>query len=76
MTDLRARVINGRLTLDEATDLPEGTVLDLVVEDEGDDLGEEERRSRDQRIADAWHSAQQGGGRSAEDVTDTLRRRG
>ena len=28
-----ARVRNGRLVLDEATDLPEGTVVDLAVAD-------------------------------------------
>ncbi len=38
MSGLRARVQNGRLVVDEPTALPEGTVLDLVVDDEGDDL--------------------------------------
>lgn len=45
MTQLRARVANGRIVLDEPTALPEGTVLDLVVDDEGDDLTDEDRRA-------------------------------
>ena len=32
----------GRIRVDEPTDLPEGTVLDLVVDDEGDDLDDTE----------------------------------
>ncbi len=39
---IRASVIGGRLVVDQPTDLPEGTVLDLVVEDEGDDLRPDE----------------------------------
>ena len=35
---LRAHVKDGYLRVDEPTTLPEGTVLDLVVDDEGDDL--------------------------------------
>ena len=33
------------LVLDEPTNLPEGTVIDLVADDEGDDLTDEERRA-------------------------------
>jgi hypothetical protein len=44
MQPMRARVQNGRLVLDEPTELPEGTELYLVpVDDERDDLDEEER---------------------------------
>jgi predicted transcriptional regulator len=39
---LKARVVNGRLVLDEPTDLPEGSEVQLVVVDEGD-LDDEER---------------------------------
>ena len=35
--NIRAHVKNGRLLVDEPTTLPEGTVLDLVLDDEGDD---------------------------------------
>ena len=40
---VRATVRNGRLIVDQPTDLPEGTVLDLVVDDEGDQLDPRER---------------------------------
>ena len=33
---VRARVTNGRLVVDEPTDLPEGTVIDLVGERDED----------------------------------------
>ena len=35
MSGLRANVQNGRLIVEEPTTLPEGTVLDLVADDEG-----------------------------------------
>lgn len=38
-----ARVRNGRLTLDEPTDLPEGSVVPLEIADDWDDLDEAER---------------------------------
>jgi hypothetical protein len=48
MQPLKAHVHNGRLVLDEPTNLPEGEVVELVPLDEvlangGDDLDEEER---------------------------------
>lgn len=71
---MRARVIKGRLRLDEPTALPEGTVLDLVVDDEGDDLDEAERAALNESISRAWRSAGSGQGRPAKDVLDDLRR--
>ncbi len=59
MTQLRARVANGCIVLDEPTALPEGTVLDLVVDDEGDDLTDEDRRvllSDVVLVLTVWHS--------------------
>jgi hypothetical protein len=47
MLPLKAHVKNGRLVLDEPSDLPEGEVIELVSLDPvlagGDDLDEEER---------------------------------
>ena len=41
---LKARVRNGRLVLDEPTDLPEGAEVALVLaDDDGDDMTPEER---------------------------------
>jgi hypothetical protein len=43
MQALKAVVRNGRLVMDEPTELPEGTELALTVADEGDDMDEAER---------------------------------
>lgn len=75
MTELRARVTGGRLILDEPTDLPEGTVLDLVVDDEGDDLDAAERASLDAAIVRAWEQVQSRSAIPAEDVLSDLRGR-
>jgi hypothetical protein len=40
---LKARVCGGRLVLDEPVDLPEGTEVDLVPADEGDQLDDADR---------------------------------
>jgi hypothetical protein len=66
MSSLRARVINGRLRLDTATSLPEGTVLDLVVDDEGDDLDESDRAALNSAISRAWASVQAGQGQTID----------
>jgi len=75
MSGLRAQVKNGRLVVDEPTSLPEGTVLDLVVDDEGDDLDSSERALRDAALLKAWQQAQTGSGRPAQDLIQDLRRR-
>lgn len=72
---MRARVKNGRLVVDEPTFLPEGTILDLVVDDEGDNLDASERALRDEALVRAWQQAQSGQGRRAHDVLNDLRRR-
>jgi len=75
MSGLRAKVKQGRLVLDEPTDLPEGTILQLVVDDEGDDLDEAERQALNAAIARAWESAKAGKGRRADAIVDELRAR-
>ncbi len=75
MRDLRARVANGRIILDEPTSLPEGTVIDLVADDEGDDLGVEDRQALHDAIARAWESAKNGHLRPASDMIADLRAR-
>jgi hypothetical protein len=75
MSGVRARVQNGRLVVDEPTSLPEGTVLDLVVDDEGDDLDAAERALRDEALVKAWQQANAGKARPAADVIQDLRRR-
>lgn len=75
MSGVRARVQNGRLVVDEPTSLPEGTVLDLVVDDEGDDLDAAERALRDEALVKAWQQAKADKARPAADVIQDLRRR-
>jgi hypothetical protein len=72
---LRARVENGRLILDEPTNLPEGTVIDLVADDEGDDLTDDDRRALHAALSASWTSAEAGRLRPAGEIIDELRRR-
>lgn len=73
MGPIRARVKNGRLIVNEPTDLPEGTVLDLVQEDEGDDLTVEERKALHAEIRRSVKSAKKGQARPAAEVIADLR---
>ena len=75
MSAIRARVENGRLLLDEPTTLPEGTVLDLVVDDEGDTLDEADRAALDASISRAWSQVQAGKALPANEVLAKLRGR-
>jgi hypothetical protein len=75
MGNLRTIVKNGRLILDEPTYLPEGLVLDLIVDDEGDDLDEGSRHALHQSILDGLRQTEEGAGRLASDAIDDLRRR-
>jgi hypothetical protein len=76
MTPLRARVENGRLRLDQPTALPDGTELDLVIDDEGDDLTEQERQTLHETLSKSWTSAQEGNLRPAAAIISELRRKG
>ncbi|MGH9318990.1 MAG: hypothetical protein ACRD3V_03750 [Vicinamibacteria bacterium] len=75
MSGIRVKVKDGRLLLDEPTHLPEGTVLDLVVDDEGDDLTREERHALNDAISRAWDSAGAGRLKAAKAIVDELRAR-
>ena len=75
MSPLRARVEKGRLVLDEPTTFPDGTVIDLVADDEGDDLTDEERRALHDALSASWQSAETGRLRPAAAILDELRRR-
>jgi hypothetical protein len=71
---LRARVEKGRLVLDEPTTLPEGTLVDLVADDKGDDSTDEERRALHEALLASWKSAESGRLRTASAILDELRR--
>jgi len=75
MSPLRARVEKGRLVLDEPTTLPEGTVIDLVADDEGDDLSDDDRRALHEALSSSWRSAEAGRLRPASEILDELRQR-
>ena len=75
MSPLRARGAKGRLVLDEPTSLPDGTVVDLVADDEGDDLTDDERRALHEVLSASWKSAEAGRVRPASAILDELRQR-
>jgi len=68
------KVEKGRLVLDEPTELPEGTVVSLVADDEGDDLTDAERRALHEALSASWQSVEAGRVRPASDILDELRR--
>ena len=74
---LRARVRNGRLVLDEPTDLPEGEEVELVRADADDgieaELSEDERRRLDESIAVSFEQAKNGPLIDADEVLAKLR---
>lgn len=75
MSPLRARVEKGRLVLDEPTTLPEGTTIDLVADDEGDDLSEGERQALHEALSASWKSVAAGHLRPASAILNELRQR-
>ena len=72
---LRATVQNGRLVVDEATGLPDGTVLDLVIDDEGDELDEAQRRALNAAIEISLQQADAGQVSPALEILTRLRAR-
>lgn len=73
MTRLRARVQNGRLVLDEATDLPEGTEVDLVPADWWDDLSDDDRKRLEEALSRSEDDVQKGHLAPAADILRRLR---
>jgi hypothetical protein len=70
---IRAKVSSGRIIVDEPTLLPEGTTLNLVVDDEGDALDDNEREALNARLLAGWQSAQAGRVRPASELLAELR---
>jgi hypothetical protein len=56
---LRARVRNGRLVLDEPTDLPEGEEVELVLAD-ADDMDDDERAALHESIRESIEQMERG----------------
>ncbi|MBI4956397.1 MAG: hypothetical protein HY908_30550 [Myxococcales bacterium] len=60
MQPLKAHVQNGRLVLDEPTDLPDGQVIYLVPVDDADVLDDTERAALDAELEAAMAEAARG----------------
>jgi hypothetical protein len=77
MQPLKARVHNGRLVLDQPTDLPEGEVVELVPLDVvgGDDLDDEERARLHQAIERGFEDVKAGRTVGGREVIARLRAR-
>ena len=72
---VRATVKNGRLVVDEPTTLPDGTVLDLVLDDEGDQLDPPQRRALNAAISTSLRQMSAGEVAPADEVLARLRAR-
>lgn len=70
---LKARVKQGRLVLDEPTNLPEGTEVDLLPLDPGDWLDDEERRQLHRALDDSAAEVAAGRLVDADDVIEALK---
>jgi len=68
-----ARVKNGRLTLDEPTDLPEGSVVPLEIADDWDDLDDEERAELHESLRESIEQMKAGKTISLEQALAELR---
>jgi hypothetical protein len=73
LISIRAKVSSGRIIVDEPTLLPEGTTLNLVVDDEGDDLDDSEREALNAHLFAGWPSAPAGQVRPASELLAELR---
>ena len=71
---LRARVLNGRLVLDEPTDLPEGSEVELAVVDGGDALDDDDRSRLHAALETSEEEFRVGLGIPAAEVIAELRR--
>ncbi len=79
MHRLRAHVHNGRLVLDEPTDLPEGEVVELVrvdevLAEEGDDLDDDEREQLHASLRESLRQARAGETIDAAEALAEIRR--
>lgn len=61
--------------MDEPTDLPEGTVIDLVMDDEGDDLDDAQREALASAITRSLQQARSGHSAPVDAIWAKLRAR-
>jgi hypothetical protein len=72
---IKARVHDGRLLVDEPTELPEGTEVELLPLDPGDWLDDGERAALHQALRDSDVDVAEGRLVDADDVLKELRAR-
>jgi hypothetical protein len=72
---MKAHVRNGRLVLDEPTDLPEGIEVDVLAVDAEDGLDDHERAALHAAIEEGLAQADAGDTVAAEEVLARLRTR-
>jgi hypothetical protein len=72
---VKARVVNGHLVVNEPTDLPEGTELELVSVDDDDDLTDEDRAEVLRLIDDGLADLDAGKSRDFGEVIESLGKR-
>jgi hypothetical protein len=70
---LKARVHNGHFVVDEPTDLPEGTVVDLLPLDPGDWLDPEDRAALHRALVSSQEDVEAGRLVDADEVLRELR---
>lgn len=75
MLTVRARVQNGRLVVDEPTDLPEGTEVELVPVDDVETLDDSERERLFGFLEASIRRHEPGKGVAADDVLSEIRSR-
>jgi hypothetical protein len=73
MKTLKARVRNGHLVLDEPSELPEGTEIDLAMVDADDELDADEAAALQEALRESWASAMRGETGPAEELLKRLR---
>jgi len=72
---IKGRVEGGRLKVDEETDLPEGSEVDLYIVDVGDDLDEAEREALHKDLDESEEDVKAGRLIDADKVLKGLRAR-
>ena len=72
---IKARVRQGRLTLDEPTDLPEGTEIEMLPLDPGDWLDETDRAALHEALRESDADIAAGRLVDAEEILRELRSR-
>jgi hypothetical protein len=76
MQALKAHVHNGRLVLDEPTDLPEGMEVPLRIDDDVDEMDEDERARLHEALRRSLAQAKAGKVVDADQVIARLLARG